>query len=643
MLQDQFLLFAGTLPEPLFLLTDEGEILEANAAAHRLLGVAARGLRGIKLHDLAQEDSGKLDQCLRLWARSREMLPAALHLRHADGGNEKCHCGGALIQPRSDELPALILLRSQPKQVLTRGFVALNEQIERLRKEITVRKHAEKSLQESEAHLRALIETLPDLVWLKDPDGVYLTCNPKFERFFGAKQSEIVGRTDYDFVDKELADFFREHDKASMAAGRPSLNEEEVTYADDGHKELIETIKTPMLAPDGKLIGVLGVGRDITERKHAEQKLQLQAAALESAANGIVITNRAGEIQWVNPTFTAMTGYGLEEAVGQSTRLLRSGKQDKKFYQELWDTILSGRVWKGELINRRKDGSLYIDEQSITPVCNEQGKITHFVAIKQDITERKQAEEELEKHREHLEELVAERTAALEAANKELESFSYSVSHDLRAPLRAIDGFSRAVLEDYGSVLDGQGRQYLERVHAGAQRMSILIDDLLRLSRVTRAEPKMVQVDLSAVAQAVIQELTLSEPGRETEVVIAPALRVRADDRLMRVMLENLLGNAWKFTGKKADTRIEFGQQEQDGESVFYVRDNGTGFDMRYADKLFGAFQRLHKVEEFPGTGIGLATVARIIRRHGGRVWAEGEVDKGATFYFTLGTGNATL
>ena len=224
----------------------------------------------------------------------------------------------------------------------------------------------------------------------------------------------------------------------------------------------------------------------------------------------------------------------------------------------------------------------------------------------------------------------------LQIANQELESFSYSVSHDLRAPLRAIDGFSRIVLEDYSNKLDADGKDSLQRVRAASQRMGHLIDDLLQLSRLTRAEMRHAPVDLSALARAVADELQKNEPERRAEFVIEPNLIVRADASLMRAALENLLGNAWKFTGKQADARIEFGMTTRRGAPAFFVRDNGAGFDMAYANKLFGAFQRLHRAADFPGTGIGLATVQRIIHRHGGRVWAEGETNRGATFYFSL-------
>jgi PAS domain S-box-containing protein len=251
--------------------------------------------------------------------------------------------------------------------------------------------------------------------------------------------------------------------------------------------------------------------------------------------------------------------------------------------------------------------------------------------------ENAQLFKETKKLNEELEQRVIRRTAELKAANKELEAFAYSVSHDLRAPLRGIDGFSQAILEDYGDRLDDTGRDYLHRVRAGSQRMAQLIDDLLKLSRVTRGEMFRVPVNLSEMAQGIAEELRRIGPERRVEFIIAPDMLVEADRQLIGVLLDNLLGNAWKFTGKVSAARIEFGVMAQpDKWPIYFVRDNGAGFDMTYGDKLFGAFQRLHSAFEFPGTGIGLATVQRVINRHGGRIWADGTVDQGATFYFTL-------
>lgn len=257
-------------------------------------------------------------------------------------------------------------------------------------------------------------------------------------------------------------------------------------------------------------------------------------------------------------------------------------------------------------------------------------------AIEHQVGELAEARRAQEALNSELEERVRRRTAELLASNKELEAFNYSVSHDLRAPLRAIDGFSQALLEDQADRLDDAGRADLTRVKAAANRMDELIDSLLALSRLTRVEMDIQNVDLSRLAGDVLAELRGRDPGREVGVAIQPGVAGEADAVLVRSVLENLLGNAWKFTAKTPDARIEFGTVSIDGENVYFVKDNGAGFDMAYSDKLFGAFQRLHDQREFPGTGVGLATVARVVHRHGGRVWAEGRPGEGATFYFTL-------
>lgn len=257
--------------------------------------------------------------------------------------------------------------------------------------------------------------------------------------------------------------------------------------------------------------------------------------------------------------------------------------------------------------------------------------------LRVEIGERRRAQEEVHQLNEKLEQRVVQRTAELQAANQELESFCYSVSHDLRTPLRAIDGFSQALLEDYGDRLDEEGTEYLRRVRASSQRMAQLIDDLLNLSRVTRSEMHYDEVDLSALARLITDDLLKSQPDRDVEFVVAPGVATRGDSRLLRIVLENLLGNAWKYTGKHPKARIEFGTAVcGGGEEAYYVKDDGAGFDQAHSEKLFGPFQRLHGATEFEGTGIGLATVQRIVHRHGGRVWAEGAVEQGATVYFTL-------
>ncbi len=255
------------------------------------------------------------------------------------------------------------------------------------------------------------------------------------------------------------------------------------------------------------------------------------------------------------------------------------------------------------------------------PLTDQNGQIIGTFGIARDITDRKRTEE------------------ALRKANDELEAFSYSVSHDLRAPLRGIDGWSQALLEDYGDQLNEQGKSYIKRVRSETQRMGTLIDDLLQLSRLTRVEMRREQVNLSAIAQSIAAHLQESEPQRQVKFKIQKGLSAKGDAHLLEAALTNLLSNSFKFTGKTLQARIEFGQVEMENQRVFFVRDNGAGFDMAFAKKLFGAFQRMHKASEFPGTGVGLAIVQRIIHRHGGRVWAESAVNEGATFYFTLEEG----
>lgn len=260
--------------------------------------------------------------------------------------------------------------------------------------------------------------------------------------------------------------------------------------------------------------------------------------------------------------------------------------------------------------------------------------------LQAEVEERQRAQDEVRSLNASLERRVTERTAEVVAANKELEAFSYSVSHDLRAPLRAMDGFSQALLEDYADKIDEEGRNCIERVRAASQRMDRLIDGILTLSRATRVEMRTAAVDLSALSKAIAIELQRTYPERVVEVIVAPGLVVKGDATLLRVVLENLIGNAWKFTGKHSTARIEIGAIEDQGETAYFVRDDGAGFDMTYAGKLFGAFQRLHTPSEFEGTGIGLANVQRIVHRHGGRLWAKGEVEKGATVFFTLADAN---
>ncbi|MBK9373099.1 MAG: PAS domain S-box protein [Holophagales bacterium] len=389
---------------------------------------------------------------------------------------------------------------------------------------------------------------------------------------------------------------------------------------------------------------IVGTSLDITELKDAEDALKESENRFRRIVSEspfpIGLYAEDGEILLVNRAWCLISGYSPEE--------LRTIDQwSEKAYGERRDAAradlesrftLAESVREGEFGIRTKDGGRRFWDFSTAPLGRLPDGRRIVTTTAMDVTDRRLAEEELWAYRTHLEELVHARTSELEAANRELESFSYSVSHDLRAPLRALDGFSAALLDEYPDRLDEKGHHYLGRIRAAARKMASLIDGLLNLSRLKRLELSLVPVDVSRLATSVAADLLALEPGRAVQVVVAEGMRTEGDPRLLHVVLENLIGNALKFTSKRSGAVIEVGCAEADGQKAYFVKDNGVGFDMAQAAKLFEPFQRLHGVDDFPGTGIGLATVQRIVARHGGRIWPEASPGAGATFFFTLGS-----
>src|SRR6478736_372410 len=370
----------------------------------------------------------------------------------------------------------------------------------------------------------------------------------------------------------------------------------------------------------------------------AEQQLQaslkelgyLKAALDEHAI--VAITDPRGKITYVNDKFCAISQYSREELLGQDHRLINSGHHPKEFITDLWSTIAHGKVWKGEIKNRAKDGSFYWVATTIVPFLNDDGKPRQYVAIRADITERKLAEEQIRLLNANLEQRVADRTA-------ELESFSYSVSHDLRAPLRAMGGYARMLQEDLGGQLPPEAAHKLERIYENANKMGQLVDGLLTFSRLSRQPLKRQQVLPDQLARHVLEELQLEQAGRQVKITIGDLPECQADATLLHQVFANLISNALKYTRPRDEAAVTIGWDEQ--QQAYFVKDNGAGFDMQYAGKLFGVFQRLHRADEFEGTGVGLAIVQRILHRHGGKIWAQAERDKGATFYFTVGNNDA--
>ncbi len=498
--------------------------------------------------------------------------------------------------------------------------------------DVTERKRVEEALQASERKFRTLAETASDAIISANAQGNVIYFNRAAVHTFGYASEEVVGRPLTDLMPERYRDAHRRGLDLFLRTGEARVIGKTVELEGlrkDGAHFPIELSLSTWKTHEGTFF--TAILKDITERKQSEQKFK---ALLDSAPDAMVIVNREGRIELVNAQTEKLFGYARAELLGKGVDMLvpqRFRTQHGGHRQGYFHSPKTREMGAGlELYGLRKDGTEFPVEISLSPMQTEGGTLVSS-AIR-DVTDRKKVEEALEIQRMEL----ARSNTELTALNKELEAFSYSVSHDLRTPLGGIDGFSQALLEDYSDRLDATGKQHLERVRTGAQRMAALIDDLLELSRITRAEIQREPLDLSEMARSVAAELSGRDPARQIEFVIAPGLHAEGDAPLMHTVLENLLGNAWKFTSRQSQAQIEFGLTQTNGLSTFFVRDNGAGFDPAYAGRLFGAFQRLHGATEFPGTGVGLASAQRVIHRHGGRLWAKSAVNEGATFFFTL-------
>ena len=512
-------------------------------------------------------------------------------------------------------------------------------------------------------HLERIYTLASNLICTIGFDGYLKDLNPAFESLLGFTSDEMRARPLIEFVHPDDRAATQEALDAAIEGREDMIRIENHFLAKDGASKVFLWNVTP----DRENAIFYAVGHDITDRKRVEEELITALGRfqriIDSNIIGIINSKTDGTILESNDYYLAMLGYtqadlaagGLNWAEMTPAEFL---PLDQAALKELAEKGASTPFEKQYV---RRDGTRLWVLLATTMLPGPTGEIAAFVLdisaqksleaslasqrdelratnalLGEELLERQRAEEEIKRLNDELEQRVRERTTQLVAANRELEAFAYSVSHDLRSPLRGIDGWSLALLEDYRDRLDEEGREYLERVRSEAKRMGRLIDDLLTLSRVTRAEMHKRPVDLTAMAQVIITRLRAVQPDRSVEAVIQPGLSASGDEALLEVALTNLIENAWKFTGKQAQARVEVGQVDQAGRHAFFVRDNGAGFDMKYAQKLFGAFQRLHKASEFPGTGVGLATVQRIIHRHGGQVWAEAEVEQGAAFFFTL-------
>ncbi|HAZ48580.1 MAG TPA: hypothetical protein DDW76_16405 [Cyanobacteria bacterium UBA11369] len=628
----------------------DGNITQANDAFLTTVGRTREELhaRKVRWNEITPPEYCHVDrQALDELNTSGICTPFEKEYLRPDGSRVAVLIGAALVEGYPDTCVAFVL-------------------------DISDRKRIEQAWRQSQERLRTVLENMPVMLNALDEQGRFIVWNRECERITGFTSTEIVGNPNA----WELL-YPNESYRTSMQTlcaqrGNNYRNWEwEITCKDGTVKTIAWSNIADKFPIPGWEMWAIGVDvterqlakaalqkdneeletkvakrtaelwnahqraeRELIERQKAEQELKQHAQVIDLANDTIAIRDLSNTITYWNTGAQNLYGWTKEQAIGENVHVLLQ-TQFPVSKEAIAQQLRASGHWQGELIHTKRSGEQITVASRWTLWHDEYGNPSAILEINNDITEQKRTEAEVKKLNEDLE----RRNVELNAANKELEAFCYSVSHDLRSPLRSINGFSKALQEDYGEVLDEVGQDYLRRVCAATERMGQLIDDLLSLSRITRSQMALASVDLSAIASSICSELQATQPERQVEFHITPGIQVQGDAKLLRVALENLLGNAWKYTSKHNSARIEFGVLEH-GETpsmpIYYVRDDGAGFEMNYAAKLFAPFQRLHSITEFEGNGIGLATVQRIVHRHGGQIWASGEVEKGASFYFTL-------
>ena len=506
--------------------------------------------------------------------------------------------------------------------------------------DISEQKEAENRTLALESQLTATLESITDGFCLIDKDWKFTFFNGQAERMLRRRREDVLGRTLWQEFPESLGTRMERE-------CRLAIQEQRTTRFEAFYPPLNLCIHFHVYPMED---GLAVYFQDITQRRAEQAQLRLLQTAV-SRLNDIVIITEAVALEqggprivFVNDAFERQTGYSRAEALGHTSPFLWGPNTQQSELDRIRAAMARWEAVRAEIVIYTKDGRERWLETDIAPIAGKSGKFTHWVAVERDITERRQQQQEILSLNTDLEARVLLRTFELEMANRELESFAYSVSHDLRSPLRTIHAFSQLVMKIDGDQVSEKGRHYLDRIGVGVKYMGDLIEGLLTLSQVTRKQIKSEHVDLSEIARRLGHDHREREPGRQAEFQIQDGLSAQGDARLLSLLFQNLLDNAWKFTSRELLARIQVGgEPDADGNTVFYVRDNGAGFDMAFAPKLFGIFERLHSPQEFSGTGIGLATVRRVVDRHAGRVWAESLPDQGASFFFTLGRKSGPL
>ncbi len=599
--------------DPLVTISKDGKITDVNQATETATGITRDHLMGTDFSNYFSQPERARQGYRQVFAEGF-VRDYPLALRHASGKVMDVLYNASLFRNANGEVDGI--------------FAAARD--------VTERKRAEEDLRRASLYTRSLIEASPDPLVTIDKDGRITDVNEATERATGFPRKRLIG--------SDFSNYFTVPEKADQGYRRVFAEGFVRDYPlaiRHTSGSVIDVLYNASLFKNekGGIEGVFAAARDVTERKRAEEQLRrasLYARSLiEASLDPLVTIRKDGKISDVNQATEQVTGVSRKRLIGSNFADYFT-EPDKA--QIGYERVFSqGSVRDYPLAIRNVSGAITDVLYNATLFTNDAGEVEGVFAAARDVTRMKVAEREIHRLNEELEQRVIQRTAQLEAANKELEAFTYSVSHDLRAPLRHISGFSKILTEEFAPLLPAEAQHHLARIEEGTRRMGLLVDDLLNLARVGRRDISLQVTGLKSVVEEVINNLKPDVGDRLVEWKIGNLPYIECDTALIKQVFQNLLSNALKFTRPRPLTIIEVGQAEKDGSSVIYVRDNGVGFSMKYVDKLFGVFQRLHRSEDFEGTGVGLATVQRIIQKHGGRIWAEAELDRGATFYFSIG------
>ena len=612
--QRRFREIADTFPFIVWTAEPDGRVDYANATFNDYLGLAS--IKGPELDWTPSVHPEDLPRCLQVWqtsVRTGDVYLIDFRLKQAASGNyhwfrvqaQAVRDGAGLIAKwygSGIDIHETKLLEQQAKSLANR--------------------------------LSTTLESITDGFLILDTQWQFTFLNTQAERMLGRTRQELLGKTPWTEFPLTVGSAFEQQYRKAVEEGVP-------VHFQEYYPAPLDRWFAISAYPSDE--GLAVYFRDVTQTHQDFAQLQLLKTAVSRLNDIVLITEGEplGEsgprIIFVNEAFERRTGYTQAEVIGKTPRILQGPKTQRAELDRIGKALRAWQPVRGELINYTKSGEEFWLELDIVPIADSKGWVTHWVAVERDITERKMAQEAVLRLNSELEDRVHQRTEQLAAANKELEAFSYSVSHDLRSPLATINGFSQLLLKSHKDQLNEKGQHYLNRIYAGSTKMGELIEGLLSLARLSRGDLNRQDVDLTAMSAKMVRELRDSEPDRLVNVTIQADLVVNGDAAMVTVVMQNLVANAWKYSGKTPLARVEVGSETApDGVRCIFVRDNGAGFDMAYAEKLFQVFQRLHQDTEFKGTGIGLANVKRVVERHGGRVWAEAAVGEGATFRFTL-------